>query len=52
VFWVDASSSESIEIALKSISSMSAAQDFGVDGSVQSVLQWISSIQEEWLIVY
>ena len=52
VFWVDASSSESIEISLKGISSMSTAQDFGVDGSVQSVLQWISSIQEEWLIVF
>jgi hypothetical protein len=52
VFWVDASSSESIEISLKGISSMSTAQDFGVDGSVQSVLHWISSIQEEWLIVF
>ena len=47
VFWVDAFSYESIEISLKSIFSMS-----GVDGSVQSVLQWISSIQEEWLIVF
>jgi tetratricopeptide (TPR) repeat protein len=43
---------ESIEISLKGISCMSTAQDFGVDGSVQSVLQWISSIQEEWLIVF
>jgi hypothetical protein len=52
VFWVDASSTESIEISFKGISSMSTAQDFGVDGSVQSVLEWISSIQEEWLIVF
>jgi Tetratricopeptide repeat len=52
VFWVDASSSESIEISLKGISCMSTAQGFGVDGSVQSVLQWISSIQEGWLIVF
>jgi hypothetical protein len=50
VFWVDASFSESIEMSLKGIAGMSAAQDFGVDGSVQSVLQWISSIQEGWLI--
>ena len=49
VFWVDASSSESIEM---SIAGMSAAQDCGVDGSVLSVLQWISSIQEGWLIVF
>jgi hypothetical protein len=51
LFWVDASS-ESIDISLKGISSLSTAQDFGVDDSVQSVLQWISSIQEEWLIVF
>ena len=31
---------------------MPAAQDFGVDVSVESVLQWISCIQEEWLIVF
>jgi tetratricopeptide (TPR) repeat protein len=52
VFWVDASSSESIEISFKGISCMSTAQHFCVDGSVQSVLQWISSIQEGWLIVF
>jgi tetratricopeptide (TPR) repeat protein len=53
VFWVDASSSESIEFSLKDISCMSAAQDFDVDiGSVQSALHWISSIQEGWLIVF
>ena len=27
-------------------------QDSSVDGSVESVLQWISYIQEEWLIVF
>ena len=52
MFWVDASSDESITLSLKGISSISAAQAFGVDGSVKSVLQWISSIQEEWLIVF
>ena len=31
---------------------MPAAQGFGVDDSVGSVLQWISCIQEEWLIVF
>jgi len=38
-------------MSLKGISNTSAAQDFGVDGSVGSVLQWIS-FQEEWLIVF
>jgi len=52
VFWIDASSHESITLSLKGISGISAARDSGVDGSVQSVLQWISHIQEEWLIVF
>ena len=52
VIWVDASSHESIATSLKGISNLPAAQAFGMDGSVESVLQWISSIQEEWLIVY
>ena len=52
IFWVDASSYESITMCLKGISSISAAQAFGVDGSAESVLQWISCIEEEWLIVF
>ena len=41
-----------MELSLKGISSLPAAQHSGVDGSVQSVLQWISFLQEEWLIVF
>ena len=52
VFWIDASSHENMEMSFKGISSMPTAQDFGVDDSVESVLQWISCIQEEWLIVF
>ena len=39
-------------MSLRGLSSIPAAQHFGVDGSVQSVLQWLSYIQEEWLIVF
>ena len=39
-------------MSLKGISSLTAAQYSGVDGSVESVLQWISFLQEEWLIVF
>ena len=49
VFWVDASSVESITMSLRGIS---AAQASCLDGSVESVLQWISGVQEEWLIVF
>ena len=41
-----------MEMSLKGISSLPAAQYSGVDGSVGSVLQWISFLQEEWLIVF
>jgi len=39
-------------MSLKGISSIPAVQNSGVDGSVESVLQWISCIQDEWLIVF
>ena len=51
VFWVDASSVESISMSLRGISSIPAAQAC-LDDSVESVLQWMSGIQEEWLIVF
>src|ERR1700735_2400073 len=52
VFWVDASSHESMTMCLKGISSLPAAQACGVDSSVESALQWMSHIQEEWLIFF
>ena len=52
VFWVDGSSVESITMSLRSILSNSAAQASCVDDSVESVLQWMSGIQEKWLIVF
>ena len=52
VFWVDAFSVESITMSLRGISSISAAKAFCLDNSIESVLQWISGIQEEWLIVF
>ena len=52
VFWIDASSEESITMSLRGISSISAAQACCLDDSVESVLQWMSDIQEEWLIVF
>ena len=52
LFWVDASSEESMEMSLRGISSLSAAQNSGVDDYVDSVHQWISFLQENWLIVF
>ena len=39
-------------MSLRGILSLPAAQYSGVDDSVESVLQWISFLQEEWLIVF
>ena len=44
VFWIDASSYESIAMSLKGISNIPAAQASGVDDSAESVLQWIACI--------
>ena len=41
-----------MEISLRGISSLPAAQISGLKDSVDSVLQWISFLQEEWLIVF
>ena len=48
VFWVDASSLESIIKSLKRLSGIPVAQA----GSAESALRWISGIQEDWLIVF
>jgi tetratricopeptide (TPR) repeat protein len=52
VFWVDASSLESINMSFKGIFSIPAAKASYLDGSTKSALQWISAIQEEWLMVF
>ncbi|KAF8812777.1 hypothetical protein BYT27DRAFT_7086200 [Phlegmacium glaucopus] len=52
ILWIDASSHESMTMSLKGISSIPAAHASGVDGSVESVLQWISCIKDEWLMVF
>ena len=41
-----------METSLRGISSLPAALHSGVDGSVESVLQWISFLQDEWLMVF
>ena len=52
MFWVDASSLDSISMSLKGVSNIPAARAFGVNASVESALWWISHIQKEWLIVF
>ena len=51
-FWVDASFHESMTMSLKGISSIPVAQGSGMDDSVESVLQWMSCLPGEWLVVF
>jgi tetratricopeptide (TPR) repeat protein len=39
-------------MSFKGISSMPAAQASGVDGSVESALQWMSFLPGEWLVIF
>ncbi|KAF8812831.1 hypothetical protein BYT27DRAFT_7207479 [Phlegmacium glaucopus] len=52
VFWVDASSKDTIIMSLKGVSRNPAACSAGVDGSVNSVLLWMAYLEGEWLLVF
>ena len=41
-----------METSLRGISHLPAAKHSGVDGLVESVLEWISFLQKEWFIVF
>jgi tetratricopeptide (TPR) repeat protein len=52
IFWIDASSEETIEASLSAISSHPAAQHAGLEPTSRSVLRWLASLQHEWLLVF
>ncbi|KAF9559704.1 hypothetical protein CPC08DRAFT_505193 [Agrocybe pediades] len=53
VFYVDAATEESIASSFKGIfHNMSVLQSSGLSESPDSVLAWISRLEEDWLIVY
>jgi len=51
VFWVDATSKETIELSFQHIADDPVAKRDGVDGSSKSVVRWLSRINKEWLLV-
>ena len=51
VFWIDASSEDTIALGLKGLCSHPEAKAAGISISAQSALIWISSLQSEWLLV-
>jgi len=52
VFWIDASSIDTITQGLKGICNLPAAQSSGLDGSPESALHWIGSLKENYIMVF
>jgi hypothetical protein len=53
IFWIDASNNETAMQSFRDIAAGDPeAKASGVERSVESVLQWISRIQHEWLLVF
>lgn len=52
IFWVDATNEETLGLGYRAvISADAAAKRAGVDGSIESVVEWLSFISKEWLII-
>ena len=52
IFWIDASSEDTIALGLKGLCSHSDAKAAGIAVSSKSALSWIASLQSEWLLVF
>ncbi|KAF8161533.1 hypothetical protein B0H34DRAFT_796307 [Crassisporium funariophilum] len=51
IFWIDASSSDTIAASLTRLSNLPEARSAGVDGSAQFILHWISCLPTKWLLI-
>ena len=52
IFWVDATTAETIQLSLQDIATDRDARASGIERSTKSVLQWLSSVKHDWLIVF
>ena len=52
VFWIDASSVDTITQGLEGICNLFEAQSSGVDGSPDSALHWIGSLEQNYIMVF
>ena len=52
VFWIDASSEDTITVGLKGLCSHPEAKAAGISLSSKSAIIWIASLQSEWLLVF
>src|SRR5882762_16599 len=52
IFWVDATTTETMDLSLRDIATDPDARASGVERSAKSVLQWLTRIEHDWLIVF
>ena len=52
VFWIDASSEDTISLGLKGLCAHPDAKAAGIPVSSRSALIWIASLQGTWLLVF
>src|SRR5580693_6598734 len=52
IFWIDASSIDTITQGLKGICNLPEAKSFALDGSPKSALWWISSLGDNYAMVF
>ena len=52
IFWIDASSEDTIALGLKGLCSHPEAKAAGLSVSSESALIWIGCLQSEWLLVF
>ncbi|KAL3454410.1 hypothetical protein BJX65DRAFT_301051 [Aspergillus insuetus] len=52
IFWIDASNAQTLDLSFRGIALDPIARANGVQDSVASVTQWLSSSQEEWLLIF
>ena len=52
IIWVDATSAETIQLSLRDIASDPEAKALNVEDSTESVLRWLSRIDDEILILF
>ena len=52
IFWVDATTTETINLSFRDIANDLDARASGVECSAKAVLQWLSQIEHDWLLVF
>ena len=52
VFWIDASSEDTIAVGLKGLCSHPEAKAANISVSSKSALIWIASLHSNWLLVF